>query len=669
MFVLVQSRFFFQRCYYNKDMILEIIVACIVIAVMVVIANLILGDLRVYVGLLASPGNGNGNRINSNGNTRGSGAADGEKTLSSDALPDDASTDSKKNSGDIASTGIECFTGFAELWDNKGSNAARRCCPTVNVKSIEGLSWCSSLVDASSCMYNEQCESGYCRPGETSSDHTCVPSAMAIAADAAAAANARDKDPGFSVSNAGQCKSNNAALWSVNSTNFGMKCCYDATVVTVGGKTFCADLQIGNACDTNEQCKTGKCGFNICARQSGVITCKKIMVCRTDNASVPVNLLGIDVFDEGGNRITNRITTNITALSSGKFDGDDQFNANFLIDGVHTELDADGNMRVATTSASPNAFLALEFGGDTVISKIVIYNRIVGQTKSRINGCNLVVMNAAGTELLNMPLSDKDDIITFSAPFPAPTRTITCKSIVMYNGTALPTGGIAIRVWDKYGMEIKSGQYQYDPWFFTKLILTEDTVISRIEVKNREDKSGWERINGSRVVARNAAGVGVFVSAELSGGLGNYIFPEPPSNSFPIMTVTTSAFVSTYDQPAGECRHSISGGICNNTISNGEYSFNMQPDGNVVLYQGGVARWASDTAKTNPNGPYFLKLKWDGNLVANDVKGDEVWGTGASGAPGFHTAYMQDDGNLVIKDSSGKDKWTAKTNGWKGKKN
>ena len=59
-------------------MFLEISIACIVIAVIVATANWILGDLRIYFGLMASPGIDNGN---GDGNGLGSGAADGERNL------------------------------------------------------------------------------------------------------------------------------------------------------------------------------------------------------------------------------------------------------------------------------------------------------------------------------------------------------------------------------------------------------------------------------------------------------------------------------------------------------------------------------------------------------------------------------------------------------------
>lgn len=43
---------------------------------------------------------------------------------------------SNKKAGDIASTGSECDTGFAELWNNKGSTGAKRCCPAVSINKI-----------------------------------------------------------------------------------------------------------------------------------------------------------------------------------------------------------------------------------------------------------------------------------------------------------------------------------------------------------------------------------------------------------------------------------------------------------------------------------------------------------------------------------------------------
>ena len=87
-------------------------------------------------------------------------------------------------------------------------------------------------------------------------------------------------------------------------------------------------------------------------------------------------------------------------------------------------------------------------------------------------------------------------------------------------------------------------------------------------------------------------------------------------------------------------------GVCSNTIKsqNGEYKFVMQGDGNLVLYQGGAARWAS-----NSNGkgtaPYRLVVQNDRNVVIYDRNNSATWASNsnvkAAAAPNpYAKSYM-----------------------------
>ena len=144
----------------------------------------------------------------------------------------------------------------------------------------------------------------------------------------------------------------------------------------------------------------------------GMITGKIIQVARADNQAQYINLLGIDVFDQNGNRITSGITPTI---SPGVYSNDpSHFGPQFLIDGVHQENGPNG-LRLPHSTNVPNAYHQLDLGQDTVISKIVIYNR-TACCSDRINGCNLIVNNAAGTNVLTIPLSGSKAVYTFSAP-------------------------------------------------------------------------------------------------------------------------------------------------------------------------------------------------------------------------------------------------------------
>ena len=78
---------------------------------------------------------------------------------------------------------------------------------------------------------------------------------------------------------------------------------------------------------------------------------------------------------------------------------------------------------------------------------------------------------------------------------------------------------------------------------------------------------------------------------------------------------------------------------------NGQYTFALQVDGNIVLARNGNPLWAS---QTNGQGGHVLMLGTDGILRLNAPNGQVVWQTRSSGSPGNYFLEMQDDGNAVI---------------------
>lgn len=80
------------------------------------------------------------------------------------------------------------------------------------------------------------------------------------------------------------------------------------------------------------------------------------------------------------------------------------------------------------------------------------------------------------------------------------------------------------------------------------------------------------------------------------------------------------------------------------TSNNGRYTFVMQEDGNLVLYErGGRALWASGT---NGSAVSQCIMQADGNLVIYGYPA-AIWASGTAGNPGSYLV-VQDDGNVVI---------------------
>ncbi len=91
--------------------------------------------------------------------------------------------------------------------------------------------------------------------------------------------------------------------------------------------------------------------------------------------------------------------------------------------------------------------------------------------------------------------------------------------------------------------------------------------------------------------------------------------------------------------------------------ADGRFTFIYQTDGNLVLYMGSVALWASGT---NGRGFGSCIMQGDGNLVLYIAGPYPVWASGTNGSPGSHLV-VQNDGNLVIYRPDGKAVWATNT--------
>ncbi|WP_298309191.1 hypothetical protein [uncultured Erythrobacter sp.] len=95
------------------------------------------------------------------------------------------------------------------------------------------------------------------------------------------------------------------------------------------------------------------------------------------------------------------------------------------------------------------------------------------------------------------------------------------------------------------------------------------------------------------------------------------------------------------------------------TSDNGQFRLVMQGDGNLVLYQGGAALWASNTVGSGANRAI---MQADGNLVLRTSSNTPVWATGTHRN---HCARLQiqNDGNVVIYSKNSAVLWATNTSG------
>ena len=190
------------------------------------------------------------------------------------------------------------------------------------------------------------------------------------------------------------CVHQTSALWNNQGMDSTSRCCPSAGVTVIDGKTWCTALRLNDPCMYDAQCGVssrcvgsgtvnGVC--KVAAAANTLITGKMIKLnhkLESDGNSLPTQSILIDAFDLYGTKITS---------------------------GVY--------------ACDQYKFTQLVLTNDTVISSIVITNR-VGQFNDRINGCRLVVTNAAGVTTLNTNiLSDARDTYTFNGLSNVPVQT------------------------------------------------------------------------------------------------------------------------------------------------------------------------------------------------------------------------------------------------------
>lgn len=91
----------------------------------------------------------------------------------------------------------------------------------------------------------------------------------------------------------------------------------------------------------------------------------------------------------------------------------------------------------------------------------------------------------------------------------------------------------------------------------------------------------------------------------------------------------------------------------------GRFQLKMQSDGNLVLYMGSKALWATGT---NGDGSDRVIMQEDGNLVVYKSSGGAVWSSGTNSTSNRYAHLLvQNDGNVVIYNQSGSPVWASGT--------
>lgn len=210
---------------------------------------------------------------------------------------------------------------------------------------------------------------------------------------------------------------------------------------------------------------------------------------------------------------------------------------------------------------------------------------------------------------------------------------------------------------------IKPGESRTSPNGIYKLSVESDgnIVITKKGVKIWETRTGGRNVdafkiqNDGNLVAYAAGGIPVWASGTHGKGNkssvlvmqddGNLVIYKDGDN--PIWSSGTRNVYTQEELQKITVKNGESLRVNDKrTSTNGKYYVTLQSDGNVVLYKGEKALWATGTNRQDVYGIFVQK---DGNLVAYRGGERAAWASGTNGRGGRDTfLIMQDDGNLVL---------------------
>jgi len=143
-----------------------------------------------------------------------------------------------------------CESGTAARWNDKGPFPEERCCPTQRWVNNWGKGWCIELPNGSSCLFDGQCVSKSCLPGDTA-DSVC-----------------KVRRPSYEVTEwwrGNLCVSGAAGLWNDRVSNPQTRCCPTQNKVNNWAQGWCIDLPTGSECIFNDQCLSKRCSHYLSA--------------------------------------------------------------------------------------------------------------------------------------------------------------------------------------------------------------------------------------------------------------------------------------------------------------------------------------------------------------------------------------------------------------------